>query len=95
MTAREKHAEERATEYRRKMDTLTIENRNLKQGKQLLTLELDSARAQNRQLTDWVERLLEYTELSLDDIRASVEKDKAMKNAADLLSFMSGFAGRY
>ena len=49
---------------------------------------------ENQQLKDWIDRLLEYTELSKEDIAAACEKDKKMKESADMmlsLFKMTGF----
>lgn len=39
---------------------------------------------------DWIERLLKYTEMSKEDIKAAVEKDKAVASTFKMLSVLSG-----
>lgn len=51
------------------------------------------------QLKDWIERLLEYTELSEDEMRAIVDKDKKSaemtERISDMFSVFSRFGGDY
>ena len=66
---------------------LKAENRQIKS-------ERDALQMENQQLKDWIDRLLEYTELSKEDIAAACEKDKKMKESADMmlsLFKMTGF----
>lgn len=44
--------------------------------------------AENRQLHEWIERLLEYTELSQEDIKTACERDKRICAA---LSYIEQF----
>ena len=39
---------------------------------------------------DWIERLLTYTEMSKEDIKAAVEKDKAITSTLNMLNIFSG-----
>ena len=66
---------------------LKVENQQIK-------AEIDELQAENQRLKDWIDRLLEYTELSKEDIAAACEKDKRMKESADMmlsLFKMTGF----
>ena len=48
------------------------------------------------QKDEWIERLLEYTELTKEDLEIAIEKDKAMvKTAKTLESFMGLCRGFY
>lgn len=47
---------------------------------------------ENEELKEWIERLLEYTELSKDDIKAACEKDRRMGEA---MSWLSRFGGMF
>lgn len=44
---------------------------------------------------DWIERLLEYTELSKEDIEKAVQKDKEMAKTLNSLNAVSGLIGRW
>lgn len=44
---------------------------------------------------DWIARLLEYTELSKEDLKRSIEKDKSMKKAADMFNTLVGMTIHY
>ena len=41
---------------------------------------------------DWIERLLAYTEMSKEDIKTAVEKDKAITSTLNMLNI---FGGKY
>lgn len=55
--------------------------------------QIDALSSENQQLKEWIERLLEYTELSKEDIKAACEKDKKIASAASLFGFLGGFGG--
>lgn len=46
---------------------------------------------ENQGLKEWIERLLEYTELTPEEIAARVESDKKARKALDSLGFMADF----
>ena len=46
--------------------------------------QISALETENAQLKDWVERLLEYTELSKEDIKAVCEKDKRLGESLKL-----------
>lgn len=50
---------------------------------------------ENEELKEWIERLLEYTELSKEDIKAACEKDKRMGEAAKWLFQFGGMFKGY
>jgi hypothetical protein len=53
--------------------------------------QLMKAEQENHALRDWVERLLEYTELTKEDIAKACEKDKQMAETAEWLQRFSKF----
>jgi len=90
-TAAEKHFQEKETKLRKEMNdwrTVAIER-----AEEIVELkeELRQAESTIAQQQDWIERLLQYTELSLDDIKAACKKDKAMAACADMLLGASTF----
>lgn len=48
---------------------------------------------ENEQLHEWIERLLSYTELSLDDIKEACKKDKEGATALKMFNTIMGMAG--
>lgn len=48
-----------------------------------------------RQKDEWIERLLEYTELTKEDIKAMVEKDKATAETLKTFNSLMGLCGRF
>lgn len=52
--------------------------------------ELADVRKENEQLRDWIERLLEYTELTKEDIKKACEKDKQLADSLGLFNRLSG-----
>ena len=56
--------------------------------------QIDALSSENQQLKEWIERLLEYTELSKEDIKAACEKDKKIASAMSVFGlFGGGFGG--
>ena len=90
-TAAEKHFQEKEAKLRKEMNdwrTVAIErSENIVE----LEEELRQAKSTIAQQQDWIERLLQYAELSLDDIKAACEKDKAVAACADMLIGASRF----
>lgn len=77
-SAAEKHFEKKQAQYEKKVKDLMC---LIDQQRITLSEQADKILAltdENRQLHDWVERLLEYTELSKEDMKAACEKDKRM-----------------
>lgn len=58
-------------------------------------MKISTLEEENRKLQDWVDRLLEYTELSKEDIKSACEKDisrsEALNSLVNLLSGMSRY----
>lgn len=91
--AAEKHFDKKRVEYEKKIKTLTArvseQNKIIAENQeQISTLVME-----NQRLNEWVERLLEYTELSKEDIKTACEKDKKIASAASLSGFLGGFGG--
>lgn len=92
--AAQKHFEAKRIAIEKEKRYLSDRVCELKAENQQIKAEMDELQAENQQLKDWVDRLLEYTELSKEDIAASCEKDKKMKEIADMmlsLFKMTGF----
>lgn len=87
-SAAEKHFQKKIIELKSKIkhyeDQLSYSNKkNIE-----LTVKTHNLEEENRQLKEWIERLLEYTELDKKDIRIACEKDKNIACAANvILSF--------
>ena len=47
------------------------------------------------QKDEWIERLLEYTELSKEDLKTVIEKDKSVAKAVESLKNIMSVAGNY
>lgn len=47
------------------------------------------------QKDEWIERLLKYTELTKEDLKISIEKDKTMVESAKSLKMLLDFCGRF
>ena len=94
--AAQKHFEGEKVKYQKQIKCLrekvNIQEKVISEQKE----KIDSLSADNRQLKDWVERLLEYTELSKEDIKAACEKDVKVANTASLIGgLFSSFKGFY
>lgn len=84
-TAAEKHFQEKEERLRKELKYW--EKRANEQSSRLLTVceELANARHTIAQQKDWIDRLLQYTELDLKDIKAACEKDKKIGQAAGIM----------
>ena len=94
--AAQKHFEGEKVKYQKQIkclrEKITTQEKVISEQKE----KIDSLLAENRQFKDWVERLLEYTELSKEEIKAACEKDVELANAASLFSGLFGrFNGFY
>lgn len=47
------------------------------------------------QKDEWIERLLEYTELTREDLKCMIEKDKATAEALKTFNSLMGLCGRF
>lgn len=57
--------------------------------------QIDNLSSKNQQLKEWIERLLEYTELSKEDIKAACEKDKKIVSGVSMLENFGGFINKF
>lgn len=74
--AAEKHFMKKEEVYRRRIENLENTITQLQADMRRLADENGTLLAESDSLKDWVERLLAYTELSKEDIRAVCEQDK-------------------
>lgn len=88
--AAEKHFYKEKCSYERRIKTLSDNLKSTTEKLALTERRLDEAENEITQLKDWVERLLEYTELSREDIKAACEKDKRLAGVASLLTMLRG-----
>lgn len=84
--AAEKHFEKKRLRYEKQIKELCKQAEYNHGEIQHLRSKCELAERENEELKNWVERLLEYTELTKDDIRKACEKDKRMAEAAEWLS---------
>ena len=92
--AAQKHFESKRAAIEKEKRYLLDRVCKLKAENQQIKSERDELQAENQQLKDWIDRLLEYTELSKEDIAVACEKEKKMKESADMtlaLLKMTGF----
>lgn len=92
--AAQKHFEGKKIELEKQIKALT--SRVSEQNKTISEQrgQIDALSSENQQLKEWIERLLEYTELSKEDIKAACEKDKKIASAMSVFGlFGGGFGG--
>ncbi len=92
--AAQKHFEGKKIELEKQIKALTArvseQNKTISEQKG----HIDALSSENQQLKEWIERLLEYTELSKEDIKAACEKDKKIASAMSVFGlFGGGFGG--
>jgi predicted RNase H-like nuclease (RuvC/YqgF family) len=71
--------------------SLTSKNKEIEDLKSLVS-EKDS---EIIRLNEWIDRLLEYTELSKEDLRKTIESKQKVADALSLFSVMSKITGQY
>lgn len=92
--AAQKHFEGKKIELEKQIKVLTArvseQNKTISEQRR----QIDALSSENQQLKEWIERLLEYTELSKEDIKAACEKDKKIASAMSVFGlFGGGFGG--
>ena len=92
--ASQKHFEGKKIELEKQIKVLTArvseQNKTISEQRG----QIDALSSENQQLKEWIERLLEYTELSKEDIKAACEKDKKIASAMSVFGlFGGGFGG--
>ncbi|OQB15745.1 MAG: hypothetical protein BWY15_00458 [Firmicutes bacterium ADurb.Bin193] len=90
--AAEKHFEKKRVAMQRAIDIHRAASAEITRENRALKAELYTLQAENQQLKDHIERLLEYTELTEADIKKACEKDKAM---VDMLKMFNCFGKIY
>ena len=90
-TAAEKHFQEKEIKLRKNLQYW--QDLAISREKHITELEaaLRDMTAKVGEQQEWIERLLQYTELSQGDIKAACEKDKALAACADLILGASKF----
>lgn len=90
-TAAEKHFIKKQEQYERQIKYL--HNTTTEQAASLAELTALNQKliGENTQLKDWIDRLLVYTELSKEDIKAACGKDKKMSEFFDVFNAFSKY----
>ena len=86
------HFEKKRLQYDKTIKYLRDQLENARRDCCTYKSQRDFAEREAEELKNWVERLLEYTELSKDDIKAVCEKDKRMADAVTWLQKWGGMA---
>lgn len=98
-TAAEKHFLEKEKGYQNQIRILRERCLILQEGCESITIERDKLQDECRAKDDWIRRLLEYTELSGEDIKRACEKDKSTGAIMDAVFKMFnaavGIGGNY
>lgn len=91
--AAEKHFIEKEQRYQKQIKNL--EQLNAAQDLEIARLKVAIKERDNQILlqTDWINRLLEYTELNKEDIKAACEKDKHVNDLFDAISIVATTEG--
>lgn len=93
--AAQKHFEGKKIELEKQIKALTArvseQNKTISEQRG----QIDALSSENQQLKEWIERLLEYTELSKEDIKAACEKDKKIASAMSVFGLFGGEFGGF
>ena len=89
--AAEKHFEKKKAQLEKEVKYYQNTACQLRKENEKLKLENDFLKGENDRLNHWIERLLEYTELSKEDIREACEKDKHIGSVLGAVRAIGGF----
>lgn len=78
--------EKERTKFRKKIRELEHEINSLKLSVMQKDNELNIVRNELLQKEDWIRRLLEYTELSEDDMKAIIDKEKSVAKVTKMFN---------
>lgn len=87
--AAEKHFEKKRITYEKQIKGLKEQLERAHKDTNHFRSMAEFYERENDELKRWIERLLEYTELTKEDIKAACEKDKKMAEAAEWLTKFS------
>ena len=90
-TAAEKHFLGEKEKYEKQIKILNEGNDQIRIQRDKLSSANNKLTEENIQLKNWVERLLQYTELSIEDIKSACEKDKNQTKALQSFTQLMGF----
>lgn len=93
--AAEKHFIEKEVKYQKQIQKHREFISQLEKNMSDLNAEKQRLLDENTQLKDWIERLLQYTELSLNDIKTVCEQDKKSGEAISSLMKLTNMFGQY
>ena len=88
--AAEKHFQEKEKQYQNQIKSLNEYIKKNSINKNNYEEQVHNLQSENEQLKAWIGRLLQYTELSKDDIKQACEKDKKIAEMLGLLNMFSG-----
>lgn len=91
--AAEKHFEQKRIKMQKEIDRYKKNCIDLRIENGGLSYEIETLKEQTRQQQDWIDRLLEYTELEPSDIKKACEKDKKMLSLLDMFDVL-GVTGK-
>lgn len=81
--------------YRKQIRELDLLNRQKILEISDIKEELAKEKAKNEELQEWIERLLEYTEMSNEDFKMLLDAEKVKKETNELISEFFGIGGRF
>jgi ABC-type phosphate transport system auxiliary subunit len=91
--AAEKHFEKKRIQIQKQLDAYIALNADLRHEKSVLEGQVRTLQADLEQHKEWIERLLTYTELNIEDIKKACEKDKQVADTFKALNSLSGYFG--
>jgi len=85
-SAMQKHYEGKIIEFQKHVKNLENKNSDYYTEIRRLQKENNTLKQENQQQKEWIERLLQYTELSEKDIKIACEKDKNLSQMFGLFN---------
>lgn len=82
--------EKERNKYRKQINELEKKLIDSNKEKYSLKNKVSELESELQSKNEWIERLLEYTEMTKEDVKAAIEKDKAVASTFKMLNILSG-----
>mgnify|MGYP003479046919 CR=1 FL=1 len=94
-SAKDMAFEKERAKYRKELRELESELKHTKLENIELKNKIEELECKCDELQEWINRLLEYTEMSEEDMRRLIQKEKIMSEASEHIGELFGIFGRF
>lgn len=87
--------EKERNQFKKEIKALKFELENKEKALNAQKIELEEIKTEYYQLKDWIDRLLEYTQMSEDEMKKIINKEKQSAEFLDKVNSMSNLFSKY